>query len=49
VKNENYFENFGHKIGGMGYIKSDKANPMYVISSCYTKSGWTYLSQIRSA
>ena len=26
VKSWNYFENYGHKIGGMGYIDSDKTN-----------------------
>ena len=26
VKSWNYFENYGHKIGGMGYIDLDKTN-----------------------
>ena len=26
VKTWNYFGNYGHKIGGMGYINSDKTN-----------------------
>ena len=31
VKSWNYFENYSHKIGGMGYIDSDKSNPVYLI------------------
>ena len=27
MKSWNYFRNYGHKIGGMGYIDSDKTNP----------------------
>ena len=26
VKSWNYFKNYGHKIGGMSYINSDKTN-----------------------
>ena len=48
VKSENYFENYCYKIGGMGYIESDKSNPAYFIGSCYKKSVWSYLSQMRS-
>ena len=33
VKSENYFENYGYKIGGMGCIDSDKANPVYLVGS----------------
>ena len=29
VKSWNYFRNYGHKIGGMGYIDSDKTNPAH--------------------
>ena len=29
VKNWNYFKNYGHKIGGMGCIDSDKTNPAH--------------------
>ena len=29
VKSWNYFENYGHKIGGMDYINSDKTNPAH--------------------
>ena len=29
VKSWNYFENYGHKIGGMGYIDSDKTKPAH--------------------
>ena len=36
VKSENYFENYGHKIGGMGHIKSDKLKSAYMIGSYCT-------------
>ena len=36
VKSENYFKNYGHKIGGMGHIESDKPNPAYMAGSCCT-------------
>ena len=29
VRSWNYFGNYGHKIGGMGYIDSDKINPAH--------------------
>ena len=29
VKSWNYFANYGHKIGGMGYIDSDKTDPAH--------------------
>ena len=29
VKSWNYFENYGHKIGGMGYIDLDKTTPAH--------------------
>ena len=29
VKSWNYFEDYGHKIGGMGYIDFDKTNPAH--------------------
>ena len=29
MKSWNYFENYGHKIGGMGYIDSEKTNPTH--------------------
>ena len=29
VKSWNYSKNYGHKIGGMGYIDSDKINPAH--------------------
>ena len=35
VKSENYFENYGHKIGGVGHIKLDKPNPAYMVGSRY--------------
>jgi len=35
LKSENNFENFGHKIGGMGHIVSDKPNPAYMVGSYY--------------
>ena len=48
VKSWNYFENYGHKIGGMGHIESNNSNPAYMIGSCCTYSGWSCPSQIRS-
>ena len=33
MKSWNYFRNYGHKIGSMGYIDSDKSNPVYLIDS----------------
>jgi len=47
VRSENYFENYGYKIGGMGHIESNKSNLVYLIGSCYKKPGWSYLSQMR--
>jgi len=35
VKCGNYFENYGHKIGGMGCIDSDKSNLVYLVGSYY--------------
>ena len=32
VKSKNYFKNYSHKIRGMGYIDSDKSNPVYLVS-----------------
>ena len=29
MKSWNYFENYGYKIGSMGYIDSDKTNPAH--------------------
>ena len=46
VKNWNYFGNYGHKIGGMSYINSDKSNLVYLVSSYCKKSGWNYPSQM---
>ena len=48
MRSENYFENYGYKIGGMGHIESDKSNPAYLIGSCYKKPGWSSQSQMRS-
>ena len=48
VKSWNYFKNCGHKIRGMGHIESDIPNPSYMIGSCLTYPGWSYLSQMRS-
>ena len=39
VKSANYFENYGHKIGGMGHIESDKPNPAYMDGACCTQLG----------
>jgi len=36
VKSENYFENYDHRIGGMGHIESDKSNLAYIVGSCCT-------------
>jgi len=47
VKSENYFENYGDRIRGMGHIVSNKPNPAYMVSSCCTLQGWCYPSQIR--
>ena len=47
VTSWNYFEKFGYKIKGMGYVESDKFNPAYLIGSFYLKPGWSYLSQMR--
>jgi len=33
VKSWNYFENYGHKTGGMGCIDLDKSNPVYLVGS----------------
>ena len=46
VKSWNYFRNYGHKIGGMGCIDSDKSNLMYLIGSYCKKSGWNCPSQM---
>ena len=48
MKSGNYFRNYGHKIGDMGCIDSDKSNPVYLVGSYYKKPGWNYLNQIRS-
>ena len=48
MKSENYFENYGHKIGGMGCIDSDKSNPVYLVGSYCKKPGWNYLNQMGS-
>ena len=42
VKSWNYFENYSHKIVGMGCIDSDKANPVYLVGSYCEKPGWNY-------
>ena len=34
MKSGNQFENYGHKIGSMGHIESDKPNPTYMAGSC---------------
>ena len=39
VKSENYFKNYGHRIGDMGHIEPDKPNPAYMIGSCCTQPG----------
>ena len=39
VKSENYFENCGHKIRGMGRIELNNPNSDYMISSCCTYPG----------
>ena len=31
MKSWNYSENYGYKIGGMGYIDSDKTNPAHYV------------------
>ena len=36
VKSLNYFENYGHKIGGTGLIDSDNPSPAYMVGSCCT-------------
>jgi len=36
VKSENYFENYGHKIGDISHIELDKPNPVYMVGSCCT-------------
>jgi len=36
VKSENYSKNYGHRIGGMGHIESDKPNPAYMAGSYCT-------------
>jgi len=36
VKSGNYFENYSHRIGDMGYIESDNPNPAYIVGSCCT-------------
>ena len=33
VKSWNYFRNYGHKIGSIGCIDSDKSNPVYLVGS----------------
>ena len=48
MKSENYFENYGHRIGGMDHIELDKPNPVYMVGSCCTQLGWSYPSQMRS-
>jgi len=47
LKKKNYFENYGHRIGGTGHIESDKLNPAYIISLYCTQLGWSYPSQMR--
>jgi len=32
----------------MGYIDSDKSNPVYLVGSYCKKSGWNYLNQMGS-
>ena len=32
----------------MGHIESNNPNPLYMIGSCCTYPGWSYLSQMRS-
>ena len=46
VKSENYFGNYGYKIGGMGCIDLDKSNPVYLVGSYCKRPGWNYLNQI---
>ena len=46
VKSGNYFKNYSHRIGDMGYIESDNPNSAYMASSYCT--GQSYPSQMRS-
>jgi len=39
VKSENYFENFDHRIGGIGHIESDKPNLAYMVGLCCIIAG----------
>jgi len=48
VKSWNYFRNYGHKIGGMGCIDSDKSNPVYLVGLYRKKPEWNYPNQMGS-
>jgi len=48
MKSGDDFTNSGHYSGNGNYIESDKINPAYLVGSCYSMLGWTYLSQKRS-
>ena len=48
MKSENYFGNYGYRIGDMGSIDSDNSNPVYLVGSYCKKSDWNYSSQMGS-
>ena len=35
VKSRKWYENYGHKMGGMGYIHSDKTIPAHLVGQNY--------------
>ena len=38
MKSENYFENYGHRIGGMDHIESDKPNlPIWLVHVVHSR------------
>ena len=45
MKSGDDFTNFGHHCGDGKNIELDKTNPIYLVGSYYSMSGWRYPSQ----